>query len=435
MAESKPYWMYRRRFKTPQQAYEERRERHRRQVGHPTLPVTVESIADSEFLYEMYKKAKQGGQAPGIDKVTYAQLSNSEVGEVMRAVSPVILKGKYKAQPTRPVSIPKRGKPGHRQLNLGVILDRVIAKALQSRMKHYWEPTFLECSYGFREGRSPWKMLAALEAQMVTEQRWVLVTADLKSAFDEVRLDDVMEVHKKLLDARPISQEKKEKAKAKAKKQQEKLLGLIESVVRGHDASRKKGINQGNPYSPTCLQGVLHYGLDEPVGDMIESPLSWHRFADNFAYTALSVSEGRMFLRKVRHSLKSLGLRLNKEGGVTNLAKGKVAEILGFTLQKQDNTVVYGLGKKAMLHLAQNLGDSHNSHNPTESARKSLLGWVEAAGPAFQNGVSDIPKILRLAAEQGFRELISPEELRQHWEEAWERWLVLREREYRRWQG
>lgn len=430
MSESTPYWMYRRRFKTPQQAYEERRERRRRQMGHPTLPVTVEAIADSEFLYEIYKKAKQGGQAPGIDKVTYGQLSNSEVGELMRVAAPVLLKGEYKAQPTRRVSIPKRGKPGHRELNLGVILDRVIAKALQARMKHYWEPTFLECSYGFREGRSPWKMLAALEAQMVTEQRWVLVTSDLKSAFDEVRLDDVMEVHKKLLDARPIPQEKKEKAK----KQQEKLLRLIESVVRGHDASREKGINQGNPYSPTCLNAVLHYGLDEPVRDMIESPLSWLRYGDNLAYPALSVSEGRSVLRKVRQQIKPLGLILH-ESNVSDLAKGMVAEFLGFTLQKQGDQVVYDLGKKAMLHLAQNLGNSHDSQDPTGSARKSLLGWVESAGPAFQNGVSDIPKVLRLAANQGFRELASPLEIKQHWEDAWGRWLVLREREYRRRQG
>src|SRR5262245_28840507 len=177
MSEGKPYWLFRRRFKTPQQAYEERRERRRRQMGHPTLPVTVESIADHEFLYETCKKVKQGGQAPGVDGVTYGQLSNSEVGELMRAVEPVILKGKYRAQPTRAVSIPKRDKPGHRKLNLSVILDRVIARALQSRMKLYWENTFLECSYGFREGRNAWKMLAALEIQMVTEQRWVLVTA------------------------------------------------------------------------------------------------------------------------------------------------------------------------------------------------------------------------------------------------------------------
>src|SRR5262249_5843051 len=121
--------------------------------------------------------------------------------------------------------------------------------------------------------------------------------------------------------------------------------------------------------------------------------------------------------------------------GVTDLVKGKVAEILGFSLQKQGNLVIYGPGKKAMIHLAQNLGDSHDSPNPTESALKSLLGWVEAAGPAFQNGVTDIPIILRLAAEQGFRELASPVEFRQHWEDSWGRCLVLREREYRRRQG
>jgi hypothetical protein len=46
--------------------------------------------------------------------------------------------------------------------------------------------------------------------------------------------------------------------------------------------------------------------------------------------------------------------------------------------------VVFGLGKKALDHLAQNLGQAHAAAHPQESARASLLGWVESAGPVPQ---------------------------------------------------
>jgi retron-type reverse transcriptase len=427
-----PYWMYRRRHKTAQQAYEERRERRRQQMGHTVWPVTAGSIIDSDYLLETYKKCRQGGQAAGIDKITYAELSNSEVGEIVRKLTPVLQNETYKPHPTRPVSIPKPGKPEPRKLNLGVIFDRVVAKALERRMKLLWEPTFLDCSYGSREGRNAWKMLAALEVQMVTQDRWVLMTADLKSAFDNLPVEEVLESHRKLLDSLPLPKDKKEKAEAG--KERQRLLRLVETVVRGHHTSRTRGVDQGNPASPMSLNGVLHFRLDEPILAELEAPLCWFRYTDNTAYAAQSVKEGRTVLRKMRRLLKPLGLSVH-ESSVTDLAKGKVAQLLGFSLHKEGNMVVYGLGKKALEHLAQNLAECHDDDNPTEAARKSLLGWVDSLGPAFQNGVTEIPAILRLAAEYGFRELASPEELRRHWELAWGRWRDIRDREYRRRQG
>jgi hypothetical protein len=147
------------------------------------------------------------------------------------------------------------------------------------------------------------------------------------------------------------------------------------------------------------------------------------------------VPEGRLLLRKVRRLLRPLGFSLKGEGGVQNLGKGKEVELLGFTLRREGTQVVFGLGKKALDHLAQNLGQAHAAAHPQESARASLLGWVESAGPAYANGVTEVPAILRLAAECGFRELASPKELRRHWETAWGRWRDTRERAYRRRQG
>lgn len=432
MSLTSDFWQRRLHPKTAQQAWEERRERRRVQMGYGLLPITLESIADHENLYEVFKKARQGGQAPGIDEITYCDLSNSEVGEIMRALSATILKQTYRPMPTRAVPIPKPGKAEKRWLKIGVIWDRVVARALERRMDVLWSTTFLPCSYGFRQGYDAWKMLAELEARMVTEDSWVLAVDDLKSAFDNVPIPALLECHERLLAECPLPKGKK--ARATTRKEHEKLLWLIETVVRGSEITRQRGIDQGNPYSPTCLNALLNYYLDVPIRDMMEAPF-WFRYADNLCFLARNVSEGRLLMRKVRRLLNPLGLTLRDDGGVHDLSKGKEAQLLGFTLRRSGNQVVFNLGKKAMNHLAQNLGKAHETVHPQETARQSLLGWVESVGPAFENGVTEIPMILRQAAEHGFRELASPDELQQLWKESWVRWEETRKRAYRQLQG
>lgn len=157
----------------------------------------------------------------------------------------------------------------------------------------------------------------------------------------------------------------------------------------------------------------------------MESPL-WFRYADNLVYLARSVSEGRQVLRKVRGLLRPLGLTLKREGGVRDLANGTEVQLLGFSLRRHRNKVVYGLGKEALNHLAQDLSLAHATPHPPVTARLSLLGWVESVGPAFESGDAVLHTVLRLAAEHGFRELVSFEELRRHWEDAWIRWQEVR---------
>src|SRR2546429_536096 len=105
---------------------------------------------------------------------------------------------------------------------------------------------------------------------------------------------------------------------------------------------------------------------------MMDSPL-WFRYADNMVYLARSVPEGRNVLRKVRRKINPVGLTLKGEDGVCNLAKGQKAQILGFSLMRRGDEVVFGLGNKALDHLTQSLGDAHATSHPPESARASLL--------------------------------------------------------------
>lgn len=227
------FWFARlgRRPKTPADYYAERRERRRRRLATGVFPATPSLIADRDNLYECYRECRrEGGQSPGIDRVTYRALSNGEAGESLGRVSARLLDGTYRPQETRPVSIPKPGTDQRRELHVGVILDRVVAKALHKALEPVWEPIFLPCSYGFRRGRDAWQLLASLEAVMVAKGRWVMAVDDVKSAFDRVPVGEVLACHRRALEAVRLPKSTR-KRRAAWGAEVERLLWLVETVL------------------------------------------------------------------------------------------------------------------------------------------------------------------------------------------------------------
>src|SRR5262249_46240861 len=153
-----------------------------------------------------------------------------------------------------------------------------------------------------------------LERTMVETDSWVLAIDDVKDAFDHVNLDDLMDDHRRHLQDSP-------------------LLNLIEVVLRGgSNPDRKEGIEQGNAYSPTCLNVRLHHAHDLALGRGRTNP-SWLRYADNLVYLTKDVPEGLRALHQSRALLRSAGLTLKGEDGPpADLREGQGAHLLGFLL-------------------------------------------------------------------------------------------------------
>jgi len=429
--------------KTAADHYQQRRARRRAEVSHSIYPITLNQVADRDLLYECYQELRlEGGPAPGPDRVTYAALSNSEVGELLGQLSGDLLKGNYRPSRTRTVKIPKPGKSDHRTLHLSNILDRVVAKALNKKLTPIWERIFLPCSFGFRPNHilernskrhDTWTMLAELQAQMQFHDRWVVAVEDLKSAFDNVPIKHTLECHRKLFAAIKLNAKSKS-AKSGWAKETERLMKLISVVLRGGDNTRQRGIDQGNNYSPTALNALLHYWLDVPLTARMNHPL-WFRYADNLVYVANSVSEGKHLLGRIGRLIKPLGIIVKGEDGVTDLRSGGEVQLLGFTISQVKEQIRFGLGNHAVANLAERLSKAHDHEDPPKAARQSLLGWISSCGPAFENGVSQIPMLLNLAAERGFRELASPDVIRERWERAWDRWSRYRQKALGRLKG
>ena len=257
-------------------------------MAHPVFPITVTQIADRDHLYECYQENKRDcGQTPGEDRVTYAALSNSEVGEIVGELSNELLDGSYLPGKARNVQIPKTGKPGHRTLKLGNIIDRAVNRAVYKTLEPFWEREFLPCSFGFRRSRKvfdhkmnrdTWTMLAELEVSMVRHNRWVVAIDDVKSAFDNVPIIQTLECHRQLLATLKL---KSNTASAQAgwQVESERIIQLVDVVLRGADQGRKRGIEQGNNYSPIALNALLHYRLDKPMSGKMKHPF-WFRYAE-----------------------------------------------------------------------------------------------------------------------------------------------------------
>lgn len=218
----------------------------RRGVGRRVRRATRAELKDvlkPGHLWEVLQKMRaQNGQAPGVDGVTYDDLSKSEWFQLFRDVQARVLAGTYRPQPPRLVHIAKAGG-GTRTLRLAVVLDRVLEKALADALTPAAEAVFLESSYGFRPGRDRFWMLAALKVACETYGLWVLTADDITKAFDHVPVAAAMAALRRL-GVDPT------------------LVDLAEIFLKGHE-QREVGIAQGGALSPLTLNLLLHYALDK----------------------------------------------------------------------------------------------------------------------------------------------------------------------------
>ena len=145
---------------------------------------------------------------------------------------------------------------------------------------------------GFRPNRGVLRLLAELEEVVMSEGRWVLAIDDVKKAFDNVPIDDVLADHQPYV-------------------RDPALLPLIEVVLRGGDDARVIGIDQGSAYSPTALNVRLHHAHDQHIDGSTVSP-PCYRYADNLVYLCGCVSEGHQALHQSKELLEDC--RLHPQG-------------------------------------------------------------------------------------------------------------------------
>jgi hypothetical protein len=366
---------------------------------------TVAQIVHPDNLLRVFVELKaRAGQSPGPDRVSYRQLGRREAPAVLRGLSRAVLAGQWRPAEGRKVPVPKVGG-GYRILTLRGVCDRVVAAALAGAMTPLLEQTFLDMSWGFRRNRGTWGMLADMERVMVGQGRWVLATDDIRKAFDTINLDDVLGDHR-LHVTGPA------------------LLALIEATIRGSEGKRV-GLDQGSAYSPLCPNLRIHRVHD--LAFQSHDPPTY-RYADNLAYLCVDVAEGNQILERATQLLTGANLALKGEDGPPkDLRRGETAQLLGFALSRRGDRLHLDLGEHAWAKLRQGLEEAHQTEDPTGTARKVVIGWLNAFAPTFEGMRKDFPRrVLQTAAHIGFREIGSADELRGRCLAAWDNWQTFR---------
>lgn len=240
--------------------------------------------------------------AVGVDGVTKTEYGLN-LHENLHKLHERMKGGTYRHQPILRVEIPKeKGKT--RPIGISTIEDKVVQGAIREVLEAVYEQDFLECSYGFRPGRSAHDAIRALNAEVYRgEVNWVL-EADIKSFFDSVDRKALMEMLQvRIADGRML-----------------RFVGkcLHVGVLSGEEYSVPEvGTTQGSILSPLLANIYLHTVLDvwfeREVKPRLRGSARLIRYADDFIMTFSDETDARRVMDVLGKRMEKYGLTLHPD--------------------------------------------------------------------------------------------------------------------------
>lgn len=155
------------------------------ELAQQTPPMGFFSLAhhiDLRWLYEAYLRVRPDG-ATGVDGQT-AQDYGAHLGDNLRSLLERAKSGTYRAPPVRRVHSPKGTGGDTRPIGIPTFEDKILQRAVAMVLEAVYEQDFLDCSYGFRPGRSAHQALDALWRQTMAMGGGWMVEVDIRKFFD-----------------------------------------------------------------------------------------------------------------------------------------------------------------------------------------------------------------------------------------------------------
>ena len=140
-------------------------------------------LIDVELLRVAYQRTRKDG-AVGVDHQTATEFEQQLEGN-LRSLVDRMHSGRYLAPPVRRVHIPK-GDGRTRPIGIPTFEDKVLQRGAAMVLEAIYEQDFLDCSYGFRPGRSAHDALEALWQGLYRMRGGWVLEVDIQSFFDTI---------------------------------------------------------------------------------------------------------------------------------------------------------------------------------------------------------------------------------------------------------
>jgi len=258
-------------------------------------------LIDVPALERAYRRTRKDA-AVGVDGVTKEQYGQ-DLEENLQDLHARMKAKRYRHQPIRRVHIPKEGGKT-RPIGISAFEDKLVQDALREVLEAIYEQDFLDCSYGFRPGRSAHDAVRTLDRAVHRGKvNWIL-EADIVSFFDSLdrkKLKEMLEV--RVADGSLL-----------------RLIGkcLHVGVLEGVELSTSEtGTAQGSVLSPLLGNVYLHYVLDlwfeQEVKSQLRGRATLIRYCDDFIIGFEEEDDARRVLDVLGKRLGRFGLALHPD--------------------------------------------------------------------------------------------------------------------------